>query len=172
MPCLPGVALGNHFETFVRDQLQGSGRFNNASEVVRAGLRLLEEREERKQLELDALRAEIAAGRASGPASLPMQCLTALRPSTRHKLIVDAPGLHPAGRADLEAIADFVAADNPVRALSFVRELRTQCQRITLNHPAIACASWSDGIRSCAHGHHVIFFESNSDVVVIVRITR
>ena len=34
------VALGNHFETFVRDQRQ-SGRFNNASEVVRAGLRLL-----------------------------------------------------------------------------------------------------------------------------------
>lgn len=61
------VALGNHFETFVRDQLQ-SGRFNNASEVVRAGLRLLEEREERKQLELDALRAEIAAGLASGAA--------------------------------------------------------------------------------------------------------
>ena len=60
------VALGNHFEAFVRDQLQ-SGRFNNASEVVRAGLRLLEEREERKQLELDALRAQIAAGRASGP---------------------------------------------------------------------------------------------------------
>jgi len=61
------VALGKHFETFVRDQLQ-SGRFNNVSEVVRAGLRLLEEREVRKQLELDALRAEIAAGRASGPA--------------------------------------------------------------------------------------------------------
>ena len=60
------VALGNHFETFVRDQLQ-SGRFNNVSEVIRAGLRLLEEREERKQLELDVLRAEIAAGRASGP---------------------------------------------------------------------------------------------------------
>ena len=61
------VALGNHFETFIRDQVQ-SGRFNNVSEVVRAGLRLLEEREERKQLELEALRAEIAAGRASGSA--------------------------------------------------------------------------------------------------------
>jgi antitoxin ParD1/3/4 len=61
------VALGNHFETFVRDQLQ-IGRFNNASEVVRAGLRLLEEREQRNQLELEALRAEIAAGRASGSA--------------------------------------------------------------------------------------------------------
>jgi len=59
------IALGNHFETFVRDQLE-SGRFNNASEVVRAGLRLLEESEQRRQLELDALRAEIAAGLASG----------------------------------------------------------------------------------------------------------
>lgn len=59
------VALGNHFETFIRDQVQ-SGRFNNVSEVVRAGLRLLEEQEQRKQLELEALRAEIAAGRASG----------------------------------------------------------------------------------------------------------
>jgi antitoxin ParD1/3/4 len=60
------VALGNHFETFIRDQVQ-NGRFNNVSEVVRAGLRLLEEREDRRQLELEALRAEIAAGRASGP---------------------------------------------------------------------------------------------------------
>ncbi len=59
------VALGSHFETFVRDQLQ-SGRFNNVSEVVRAGLRLLEDREQRNQLELDALRAEIASGRSSG----------------------------------------------------------------------------------------------------------
>ena len=60
------VALGDHFKTFVRDQLD-SGRFNNASEVVRAGLRLLEESEQRRQLELDALRVEIAAGLASGP---------------------------------------------------------------------------------------------------------
>ena len=59
------VALGNHFEAFVRNQLE-SGRFNNASEVVRAGLRLLEENEQRRQLELDALRAEIAAGLSSG----------------------------------------------------------------------------------------------------------
>lgn len=59
------VALGNHFETFIREQVE-SGRFNNVSEVVRAGLRLLEEQEQRRQLELEALRAEVAAGRASG----------------------------------------------------------------------------------------------------------
>jgi antitoxin ParD1/3/4 len=60
------VALGQHFETFVRGQLE-SGRFNNASEVVRAGLRLLEESEDRRQLELEALRAEIAAGLTGVP---------------------------------------------------------------------------------------------------------
>lgn len=59
------VALGNHFETFTRGQVD-KGRFNNVSEVVRAGLRLLEEREQRQELELEALRAEIAAGKASG----------------------------------------------------------------------------------------------------------
>ena len=59
------VALGNHFETFIRKQVQ-SGRFNNVSEVVRAGLRLLEENEQHRQVALKALRAEIAAGRSSG----------------------------------------------------------------------------------------------------------
>lgn len=59
------VALGSHFEEFIRDQVR-MGRFNNVSEVVRAGLRMLEESEQHRQLELEALRAAIAAGRASG----------------------------------------------------------------------------------------------------------
>jgi antitoxin ParD1/3/4 len=60
------VALGDHFEGFVRQQL-ASGRFNNTSEVVRAGLRLLEDAEQRRVAELDALRADVHAGLASGP---------------------------------------------------------------------------------------------------------
>ena len=56
---------------FIRAQVQ-SGRFNNASEVVRAALRLLEESEQRRQLEWERLRADIAAGRASG-ASVPAE---------------------------------------------------------------------------------------------------
>lgn len=61
------VALSDHFENFVREQVK-SGRFNNVSEVVRAGLRLLEQQEQRSQLELERLRGEIEAGRASGTA--------------------------------------------------------------------------------------------------------
>ena len=38
------VSLGNYFETFV-DETISEGRFKNASEVIRAGLRLLEEEE-------------------------------------------------------------------------------------------------------------------------------
>lgn len=41
---MPNVSLGPHFETFVQAQIDG-GRFQNASEVVRAGLRLLEDQE-------------------------------------------------------------------------------------------------------------------------------
>ena len=38
------ISLGNHFEDFV-DERVSTGRFKNASEVIRAGLRLLEEEE-------------------------------------------------------------------------------------------------------------------------------
>lgn len=51
------VSLNTHFEKFVEEQLDG-GRYNNASEVIRAGLRLLEEQE----LRIKELRAEIEKG--------------------------------------------------------------------------------------------------------------
>jgi antitoxin ParD1/3/4 len=60
------VALSPHFETFIRQQVD-SGRFKNVSGVVRAGLRLLEEREAEQAAKLQALREAIAVGLASGP---------------------------------------------------------------------------------------------------------
>lgn len=55
------VALGDHFTGFIADQV-ATGRYASASEVVRAGLRLLEERERA----LEELRAEIRKGEESG----------------------------------------------------------------------------------------------------------
>lgn len=60
------VALGEHFETFIKRQL-ASGRYNNASEVVRAGLRLLQELEQVNEARLAELRKAIAEGFESGP---------------------------------------------------------------------------------------------------------
>jgi antitoxin ParD1/3/4 len=58
-------ALGEHLEAFVDAQVR-SGRYNNASEVVRAGLRVLEDQERARDLETAELRRLVDAGRASG----------------------------------------------------------------------------------------------------------
>lgn len=55
------VALGPRFETFVREQI-ASGRYNNVSEVLRAGLRLLEDEEKAREMKLQDLRVAIKAG--------------------------------------------------------------------------------------------------------------
>jgi antitoxin ParD1/3/4 len=59
-------ALGDHFEQFIDAQLK-SGRYNNASEVVRAGLRLLEDTERPKGLSMSALRRLLAEDGDGGP---------------------------------------------------------------------------------------------------------
>lgn len=55
------VSLSAHFQSFINEQV-GEGRYGSASEVVRAGLRLLEDREVR----LARLRAALLEGEQSG----------------------------------------------------------------------------------------------------------
>ncbi len=57
--------LGDHFDEFVDAQLR-TGRFNNASEVIRAGLRLLEEQAEERQFRVEEIRRSIEQSRADG----------------------------------------------------------------------------------------------------------
>ncbi len=57
-------SLGDHFSDFIEREVS-TGRYGSASDVIRAGLRLLEEREVR----LEALRAALVVGEESGQAA-------------------------------------------------------------------------------------------------------
>ncbi len=57
------VAIGEHFTGFIDEQVR-DGRYGSADEVIRAGLRLLEEHEVRRKALIDAIRE----GEESGPA--------------------------------------------------------------------------------------------------------
>ena len=62
---MPNVSLGTHFETLIEDKIK-SGRYQNASEVVRAGLRLLEDAELNREQRMERLRQAIIEGEQSG----------------------------------------------------------------------------------------------------------
>ncbi|MHC1690081.1 MAG: type II toxin-antitoxin system ParD family antitoxin [Bacteroidales bacterium] len=58
------ISLGDHFDSFIQNRLS-EGRYKNASEVVRAGLRLLEEEENRFITLKEAINEGINSGIAS-----------------------------------------------------------------------------------------------------------
>ena len=62
MPRNTSVSLGDHFTGFIGERV-ASGRYSSASDVVRAGLRLLEEHEAK----VEALRNALVEGERSGP---------------------------------------------------------------------------------------------------------
>ena len=63
MPRNTSVSLGDHFTAFIDTEVK-SGRYGSASEVVRAGLRLLQEHEAK----VKALEAALIEGEESGEA--------------------------------------------------------------------------------------------------------
>jgi antitoxin ParD1/3/4 len=67
--------IGDHFELFIREQIQ-QGRYASASEVVRDGLRALENQEKLRAAKLEALRTDIQRGADSG-AGIPAKAVFA-----------------------------------------------------------------------------------------------
>lgn len=55
------ISISDHFDGFISGQIE-AGRYETASEVVRAGLRLLEDHETGYQRQVDALRAHLDEG--------------------------------------------------------------------------------------------------------------
>ena len=64
------ITLGKHFEEFVSLQLE-NGRYGSASEVIRAGLRLLED----KETKMKTLRRLLIEGEQSGYADYSLESI-------------------------------------------------------------------------------------------------
>ncbi|WJY16922.1 type II toxin-antitoxin system RelE/ParE family toxin [Pectobacteriaceae bacterium CE90] len=68
-------------------------------------------------------------------------------------------GISPLAEQDMEAIGDYIAQDNPVRAVSFMEELYQQCLLIA-ETPVIYRERPELGqcVRSCSYGRYLIVF--------------
>ncbi|KXG86966.1 type II toxin-antitoxin system RelE/ParE family toxin [Agrobacterium bohemicum] len=73
---------------------------------------------------------------------------------------------------DLEQIADYIAQGNPQSALSFVRELRSNCEDLmdAPNSFAPVPRYHHHGIRLRVHGSYLIFHRVEAAKVVIIHI--
>lgn len=72
---------------------------------------------------------------------------------------------------DLEEIGDFIARDNPRRAVSFVHELRQRCQAIAdMPFAAPLREYFGEGVRIVPFGRYLIFYTVQQDKIRIERI--
>lgn len=79
--------------------------------------------------------------------------------------------LSPLAEFDLEEIGDYIARDNPGRAVSFIREIREQCAKITDNPTAAPLRpELGAGIRMVPFGRYLIFYTTDADLIRIERI--
>jgi len=74
--------------------------------------------------------------------------------------------------ADLESIGDDIARDNPMRALSFVQELRAKCLALADMAHAFPLVPRYErhGIRRRVDGNYLIFYRIQDDMVVVLHV--
>lgn len=77
----------------------------------------------------------------------------------------------PAARADLIEIGDFIAQDNPGRALSFLAEIEAKMLQAAERPESFpARGDVHEGLRSARHGRYLIFFLDAGEEVRIIRV--
>lgn len=77
----------------------------------------------------------------------------------------------PLAEQDLEDIADFIAQDNPERALTFIQALRSACLRVATHPEAYRLRpELGEGVRACPFRHYRIFYRRRDAEILILRI--
>jgi toxin ParE1/3/4 len=73
---------------------------------------------------------------------------------------------------DLEAIGDYIARDNPQRALTFIRDLRAKCLELAdlpESFPLVPRYE-ARGVRRRVHGSYLIFYRVEADRVAVIHV--
>jgi toxin ParE1/3/4 len=74
---------------------------------------------------------------------------------------------------DLEEIGDYIAKDNPIRAVSFVREIREHCDRLTRFPEGCPLRSeFGQDVRMSIYGRYLVFYVVDGDTLRIRRIVH
>ncbi len=75
---------------------------------------------------------------------------------------------------DSETSGDYIAQDNPGRALSFIEEIRQRCDRILDTPKAAPQALQLDGlsIRRVVYGRYLVFYATTEEAIVVLRGAR
>lgn len=74
--------------------------------------------------------------------------------------------------SDLEAIGDFIARDNPARAITFLGELRAKCLGLAEfpeRFPLVQRYQMH-GVRRRSHANYAIFYKVEDEAVIIIHI--
>lgn len=77
----------------------------------------------------------------------------------------------PAAEANLDEISDYIAEDNPERAITFIREIVDHCNKIA-DQPGIGRErpEFRSGIRSAPHDQYIIFYRIIDSGVEIMHV--
>ena len=80
--------------------------------------------------------------------------------------------LTAAAESDLERIGDYIARDNPRRALAFVLELREACMSLAAMPLAFALVPRYEphGVRRRVHGNYLIFYRVDAGRVTVLHV--
>ena len=77
----------------------------------------------------------------------------------------------PAARSDLSEIRRHIAKDDPVRAKSFIEEIRGHCRRLA-EHPGMhpVATRLDPKARKAVHGAYLIFYDAEDRGILVLRV--
>lgn len=79
--------------------------------------------------------------------------------------------VRPKALEDLEAIGDYIASDNPIRAVSFINEMEELFSRVARQPRAYRRRDdLAEGLRQAVHRRYLILFTEDLEGVVIERV--